>query len=150
MICFQYVEMDITIKQIENESQLKSVLDMCYRILGQKYRSNEFYNYEKWLERLKNKEIMLFAEYEGHPISAVLGRVENKESIVIGFVACDEKYRMKGITKKLMKQFEERAEKSGFKYITLGAQEDACGFYEKCDYHVIKIIDGQKIYQKLL
>ena len=142
--------MEISYKQIENELQLSSVLDMCYRILGQKYRSNEFYSYDKWIERLKNNEIMVFAEYEGYPISAVLGRTENEESIIIGFVACDEKFRMKGITKKLMKLFEEKATKSGYKYITLGAQEDACGFYEKCNYHVIKIIDGQKIYQKNL
>lgn len=142
--------MEVEIEKIENETQLKNVLDMCYRILGEQYRQHEIYNYNKWLERLKNKEILIFAQNEGKPISAVLGRSENSESIIIGFVACEKNYRMKGITKKLMKRFEERALLFGYKYITLGAQENSCGFYEKCGYHVIKIIHDQKIYQKVL
>ena len=40
-------------------------------------------NCSKWLERLKNKEILLYAEYDGHPISAVLGRAEKSISQVV-------------------------------------------------------------------
>ena len=44
--------------------------------------------------------------------------------------------------------FETEAVQAGFRYITLGSEEDV--FYEKCGFHVIDEMHGQKIYQKLL
>lgn len=95
------------------------VLELCYRILG-----------------------------EDKIVSAVLGREESSESLVIGFVACEEEYRRQGISKALMSYFEEAARRKKYKYITLGSKEDA--FYEKCGYKVIFQIHGQNIYQKIL
>lgn len=37
-----------------------------------------------------------------------------------------------------------------FRYITLGADKSAEGFYEKCGFHEIFEIHGQKIYQRML
>lgn len=78
----------------------------------------------------------------------MLGRAENQDSLVIGFVACEEAYRRQGITKKLMDYFEESAKAMGFKYITLGSHADA--FYEKCGYNLIFQIDNRNIYQKII
>lgn len=81
-------------------------------------------------------------------VSAILGRAENKDSLVIGFTACRENYRRQGITKKLLSYFEDLARKKGFKYITLGSEEDV--FYEKCGYRVIFQAHGQNVFQKIL
>ncbi len=40
--------------------------------------------------------------------------------------------------------FETEAVRAGFRYITLGSEEDV--FYEKCGFHVIDEMHGQKIY----
>lgn len=43
-----------------------------------------------------------------------------------------------------------KEKQSGFKYITLGADKNAEGFYEKLGYSIINEMRGQKIYQKVL
>lgn len=138
--------MDIVIKEIKTEQELAAVLDLCYRILGEDH--SEMYGYEAWRKRLANGDPLVYGEKEGKVLSAVLGREESEESLVIGFVACEEEYRRQGITKALMSYFEEIARKKKYKYITLGSKEDT--FYEKCGYKVIFQIHGQNIYQKLL
>lgn len=137
----------IKLKEIETEQELTSVLNLCYSILGND--DTELYCYEAWYRRFKDGLQPLVYAYDGDKIvSAVLGRSENEDSLVIGFVACEESYRRQGITRRLMDYFEERARELGFKYITLGSKEDA--FYEKCGYRIIFEINGQNIYQKVL
>ncbi len=137
----------IKFKEIETEQELKSVLELCYYILGND--DTELYCYDAWYKRFKDGLQPLVYAYDGDKIvSAVLGRSENEDSLVIGFVACDESYRRQGVTRKLMDYFEERAGELGYKYITLGSKEDA--FYEKCGYRIIFEINGQNIYQKIL
>ena len=139
------------IRCVENEEQLKAVLELCYSILGNHLKDVDNYRYEDWKKRLeKDNELLIFACESEKVVAAVLGRRESDESLVLGFVACDEKYRGRGITKELMARFEDNAEKMGFKYITLGADDKATGFYEKCGYKIINEVHGQKIYQKLL
>lgn len=137
----------IEFKEIKTEQELKAVLEMCYRILGND--NAELYGYEAWSRRLRDgRQPLLYSCNNEKVVSAVLGRAENKDSLIIGFVACDENYRRQGITKKLMELFEEKARELGYKYITLGSKEDA--FYEKCGFKTIFEINGQNIYQKVL
>lgn len=137
----------MTMKEVQTERELKQVLDLCYGILGE--NNPELYGYSAWKERLLNGlQPLVYAVEDGKIVSAVLGRAENSDSLVIGFVACDENYRRRGITKKLMFYFEDLARKLNFKYITLGSEEDA--FYEHCGYKIIFQVHGQNIYQKQL
>ena len=136
-----------TMKEIKTEQELKNVLKLCYSVLGE--NNSDLYGYEAWRKRLfDGQQPLVYAEKDGRVVSAVLGRAENKESLVIGFVACDPDYRGKGITKDLMQFFEESAKKMGFKYITLGSEADA--FYEKCGYKLLFQVHDQNIYQKVL
>lgn len=138
---------NVVIKQISTEQELKEVLALCYNILGTE--NEELYGYNAWHKRfLDGQQPLVYALKDNKIVSAVLGRAENKDSLVIGFVACREDYRRQGITKGLMNYFEELARQKGFKYITLGSKEDA--FYEKCGYKVIFKIHDQNIYQKVL
>lgn len=153
----------------ETDEQLKAVLEFCYGILGQYLREVENYRYEDWQKRIeKYSPLLLYAvdaddeksgaasksavaaASEAAVIAAVLGRPENSDSLVMGFAACDEKYRRQGITSELIRKFELNAAEMKFKYITLGADKDAEGFYEKCGYNNIFEVHGQKIYQKIL
>lgn len=137
----------IIIKEIETEQELGDVLNLCYDILGN--NNSELYGYEAWKNRLLDGlQPLVYAIKDDKIVSAVLGRAENEESLVIGFVACHKDYRRQGITKKLMNYFEDIARKKRFKYITLGSKDDI--FYEKCGYNVIFQINGQNIYQKVL
>lgn len=139
----------VQVKEIQTEQELQSTLALCYRVLGEHLREHELYRCEAWQGRLADGlQPLVCAEQDGHIVAAVLGRAENADSLVIGFVACDEAYRGQGITSNLMSYFEELARKMNFKAITLGSQADA--FYERCGYHVIAEMHGQNIYQKLL
>lgn len=137
----------VNMKEIETEQELKEVLELCYRILGTE--NTELYGYAAWHKRfMEGLQPLVYAIKDEKIVSAVLGRAENKDSLVIGFVACHENYRRQGITKELLGYFEDLARKKGFKYITLGSEEDA--FYEKCGYKVIFQTHGQNIFQKIL
>lgn len=136
---------DIVMKQIQTEQELKDVLELCYSILGE--GNPELYGYPAWYGRFLNGlQPLVYAVKDEKIVSAVLGRAENKDSLIIGFVACHQDYRRQGITKELMGYFEELARKMNYKYITLGSKEDV--FYEKCGYKVIFQVHGQNIYQK--
>ena len=138
---------DLVMKKVETEAELMTVLELCYRVLG--IRDDELYGYDAWYKRLQDgNEPLVYAVKDEKIVSAVLGRAENSESLVIGFVACDENFRRQGITKKLLGYFEDLARKQKYKYITLGSKEDT--FYENCGYKVIFQIHDQNIYQKLL
>ena len=138
---------NVQFQEIVTEEELLRVLKLCHRILGD--QPQELYGVDAWRKRLADGlQPLLYAEAGGQVVSAVLGRAESAESLVIGFVACDEAWRMQGITRELMGRFEKRAREMGFKAITLASKADA--FYEKCGYHVIFQTHGQNVYQKLL
>ena len=138
---------DIIYKQVETQTELKEVLKLCYRILGGD--DTELYGYNAWYKRfVEGIHPMIYAEKNGEIVSCVLGRAENQESLVIGFVACHEDYRRQGITRSIMGLFEDLAKEKGYRYITLGSKEDI--FYEKCGYKVINNISGQNVYQKVI
>lgn len=139
--------MTVNMKEIETELELKEVIEVCYDILGTD--NSELYGYDAWHKRLvEGSEPLVYAMKDEEIVAAILGRAENKDSLVIGFVACRENYRRQGITKGLLGYFEDLARKKGFKYITLGSQEDA--FYEKCGYKVIFQVHDQNVFQKIL
>jgi GNAT superfamily N-acetyltransferase len=137
----------VNMKEIQTEQELKEVLEFCYNILGT--NNMELYGYDAWHKRFEEGlQPLVYAMKDEKIVSAILGRAENQDSLVIGFVACHENYRKQGITKALLSYFEDLARKKGFKYITLGSEEDA--FYEKCGYQVIFQIHDQNIFQKIL
>ena len=136
------------IREIKSENELKSVLELCYSILPDTENSI-IYGYKSWVERLSGGlQPMIYAVEDDKIVAAVLGRAENEDSMIIGLVACDKNYRRRGITKKLMLQFEKMSRKMNYKYITLGSKEDA--FYDSCGYKIICKMHGQNIYQKIL
>lgn len=137
----------VNMKEIETEQELKDVLQLCYDVLGTD--NAELYGYDAWHERfLEGTQPLAYAVKDGEVVSAILGRAESRDSLVIGFVACREDCRRQGITKGLMDYFEGLAREKGYRYITLGSKEDA--FYEKCGYQVIFQVHGQNIFQKTL
>lgn len=139
--------MSVEIRKITTRSELEEVLCLCYRVLGE--TNQELYSPSALEARLKDgKQPLLYAWKDNRVVSAVLGRAESAESLIVGFVACQEDYRRQGITRRLMEAFEADARALGFRYITLGSRED--GFYEKCGYQVIFQTHGQNIYQKML
>ena len=140
---------DIRYAHVAGEVTLHRVLDLCCGILGERVCQRAPYRREDWLIRLTEcLELLLYAADGKRIVSAVMGRPESVESLVCGFVACDEKYRRQGITRRLMEMLADTARQKGFRYITLGS--DADGFYEKCGYRPIFEIHGQAIYQLLL
>lgn len=135
----------VIMKEIETEQELREVLDLCYDILGTDH--TELYGYEAWQKRLADGlQPLVYAMKGDEIVSAILGRAENQDSLVIGFVVCRENYRRQGITMGLLGYFEELARKKGFRYITLGSKEDA--FYEKCGYQVIFQVQDQNIFKR--
>lgn len=140
--------MDYTIKRISDKSELKEVLELCWDILGQP--NTDIYSEEAWQSRLDNGCLLLYAEIDGKPAAAVLARAENSDSVVLGYCCCREEYRRRGITRALFAALEHNAADNGYKYITLGSDDGAWGFYEKCGCTLINEIHGQRIYQKML
>ena len=136
---------ELAMKEIKTEEELKSVLELCYRILGND--NEEIYGFEACRGRLQEcGHPMVYAVKDDTIVSAVLGRSEGNGNVIIGMVACHEDYRRQGITRKLMGYFEECAKEMGFNRATLGSRAD--GFYESCGYKVIFNTGYQNVFQK--
>lgn len=141
--------MTYRIKQVSSEQELRAVLDLCYSILGEHHEG--LYSYKAWCRRLEHNYLLLYAECgDGKPISAVLGRVENAEGVIVGFVACKEEYRRMGITSSLMRALEQSAAERGFSRLTLTSYNDAWKFYQSLGYTLLSDRLGRKTYQKEL
>lgn len=140
--------MTYSIRQVSNERELKSVLDLCYSILGEHHEG--LYSYKAWCSRLEHNYLMLYAECGGIPVSAVLGRVENSDGVAACFVACREDFRRMGITSAVMKAFEQSAAAHGFSRVTLTSYNDAWKFYQSLGYSLLSDRLGRKTYQKEL
>ena len=135
---------------VEDIAELNKVLKFCYEILGEHDDNDNVYGPAAWANRLDQNYLMVYAEIDGDIVSAVMGRAENQDSIVLGFAACRADCRNNGITSSLLSKLENNARKYGYKYITLGSADESFGFYEKCGYNMITEMHGQKISQTLL
>lgn len=72
------------ILQIKNEEQLAPVLEMCYRILGKHLREVDNYKFEDWKQRIDKDSALLLYAYENNKVlSAVLGRRESSDSLIL-------------------------------------------------------------------
>ena len=74
-----YLMSQFLIKEIETEQELRDVLRLCYRILGESVP--EIYGYTAWRERFLNgMQPLIYAVKDNKIVSAVLGRAENPEN----------------------------------------------------------------------
>ena len=138
----------IQIACADSPERLEPALSLCYDILGEHLRRAEGYRPEDWRARVAPYgRLLLYAHEGGQVVAAALGRPENPESLVCGFVACRADFRRRGVGRRLMAQLAANARDMGFRYITLGAQPGSEGFYEACGYRVIARTEDQSIYQ---
>lgn len=79
-------------------------------------------------------EFMLYAQHDDETVGVVFGIVEKNNSITVGMVAADERYRHCGIASSLIRELEKRVLARGHHFIVLGALEPAERFYLKCGY----------------
>jgi ribosomal protein S18 acetylase RimI-like enzyme len=90
---------------------------------------------------VKNISCMLRNE-EGEIIAGITGKI-NWYSLHIDFLWVDESLRGKGYGKKLLDNIEKTALENKCRLIQLDTFSfQAPGFYQKCDYKIVGIIDG--------
>jgi len=82
----------------------------------------------------KNPRYIVIAKNENEIIGAILSSDENEDTLLIGELAVDEKYRKAGVGTSLVKQLEQNSIKLNKKEISLGAQETSENFYLKMGY----------------
>lgn len=139
-----------TVKTVETVEELKEVLAMCYTMLPDGWSEDDVYGVEAWIKRMSERYLLVYAADEhGKPASAALGRAENADSVVLGFVFCRADCRRQGLTRACVERLEENARAHGYRCITLGSSDEAWGFYEVCGYRQVNEMHGQRIYQKV-
>ncbi len=128
------------------QSTSLTVLALDKKVFGiSSEQRNSVYSREKWLERMTNYgDLMLFAESSGEIIGIVLGRIENKGSIIVGPVAVDESFRKHGIARQLMLLLEKHALRHSIHRLAVRAEESAEGFYEKLGYKGVLLVQSQE------
>ncbi len=128
---FNYV-----IKNVTNETDLDNTLSFIREIFKDRLELIPIeFSKETWLIRMtKSADFMLYAQHENEIVGVVFGVVENNNSVTIGPVAADKRYRRCGIAASLLKELEKRVLARGHHFLVLGALEPAEGFYLKCGY----------------
>lgn len=82
----------------------------------------------------KDPKYIVIAKDGDKIIGAILSSDENEDTLLIGELAVDKKYRKAGVGTSLVKQLEQNAIKLNKKTISLGAQEPSENFYLKMGY----------------
>ena len=82
----------------------------------------------------KDPKYIVIAKDGNEVIGAVLSSDENEDTLLIGELAVNEKYRKLGIGTSLIQQLEKNAVKLNKKEISLGAQGPAENFYIRLGY----------------
>ncbi len=138
--------MNITIKHVATEQQLDATLAFDKKVFGHSSENHSpAYSRNKWVERMKTHgDLMLYAEMGGEVIGIVFGRIENGNSITVGPVAVDERFRKHGIARELMFLLEKRALRHGIHHLGLGAVESAEEFYQKLGYTGTLLVQSEK------
>lgn len=124
------------IKNVTNETELDNTLSFARVIFKDSGRLNHpVFTNEYWLTRMPDSaDFMLYAQHDDEIVGVVFGHVESNNSITVGMVAADERYRHHGIASSLLKELEKRVLAKGHHFIVVGAAETAEGFYLKCGY----------------
>ena len=82
----------------------------------------------------KDPKYIVIAKDGDKIIGAILSSDENEDTLLIGELAVDEKYRKAGVGTSLVKKIEQNAIKLNKKTVSLGAQEPSENFYFKMGY----------------
>ena len=134
------------IKNVTNEIDLDNTLSFVKTIFRDRLELIPLeFSKETWLVRMTNSaDFILYAQHEDEIGGVVFGIVESNNSITIGMVATDERYRHHGIASSLFTELEKRVMDRGHHFIVLGALEAAEGFYLKCGYTPHLFIQGKR------
>ena len=74
---------------------------------------------------------------DAKPAVCARALLENENTWHIQRVACLKEFRRQGLAKKLLQYIEHKAKENKLAYLTLGAQDQAQGFYLSLGYHVV-------------
>ena len=122
------------IDNVRTTEELDSVLQFVYEIFPQLNNDEYRYSCSFWIEKLSElPELLLYARDGSTICGSVFGWVSNG-GVTVGHCGVDSAYRSKGVGSALMLELEKRAKDLGHHRITLGAVEEAEGFYEKLGY----------------
>lgn len=132
------------IRHIFSTDDLESVLCFVRGILPTIGVSEGKYSCSFWLDQMNVYPDLLLYAKDGEVIcGSVLGWVDNG-TITIGACCVDNTYRGKGIGRSLIVELEKRAKTLGFHSFSLGAVEDAEGFYEKIGFKGALLIQSKE------
>ena len=138
--------MNYKIKNVTNETELDKVLEFNRNVfnLSPETEISADYTREAWISRIENYgEWMLYTEADEEVIGIVFGRVGGENSVTVGPVATDIRFRKQGIAAALMAELEKRVFSRGYHYLALGSAENAEGFYLKCGFTASLLIQDK-------
>ena len=132
------------IDHVRNLDELESVLQLVYDLFPQLDKGEYRYSRSFWIEKMGEvPELLLYAKDGPTICGSVFAWVDNA-AVTIGHCGVDSAYRGQGVGRALMVEVEDRVRGIGYRGITLGAVEDAEGFYEKLGYTGSLLIQSQE------
>ena len=125
--------MDISLVSPNSKAEVQDVYSFVKNIL--KFSDDHPRSLDFYLNIFqKDPRYVVIAKDGSEIIGAILSSDENKDTLLIGELAVDEKYRKAGVGTRLILQLEQYAIQINKKEISLGAQGSAENFYLKMGY----------------
>ena len=110
----------IEIKTVKSEKELKDLFNVLSEIFyDDAVENDEHYytmseRYEEMKEQYKkNKDFLMYVEKDNQIVAGLTGKSMDleKKKITIGILAVKKEYRMNGLAKRLVEEFEKRCKK---------------------------------------
>jgi len=135
---------ELKIRQLNenNFSEAMKILDkelIGKRVRGDKFLLDKFKEFPRFFKGIFLDKL-LFGVICGFP---------REDYLLISELAVDSRFRRRGFGKKLVKSFEQNAQKKGYNKINVGAKDNALGFYSSLDYKPFLLIQYKEGYYSI-
>ena len=134
----------LEIRTVKSEKKLKKLFNVLSEIFYDNAVENKehYYTmserYEKMKLQFKNdKDFLMYIEDNNRIVAGLTGKNLDfeKKKITIGVLSVRKEYRMNGLARKLVNEFENRCKKKKIEHIDLGARFRACNLYKNLNYN---------------
>jgi AraC-like DNA-binding protein/GNAT superfamily N-acetyltransferase len=137
-------EEEMRISKIDNDLVLKKVMILADKLFNLTAEGQKNYGQEFWRRQFSvTPELMIYAEDDGKIIGLAFGFVDDN-AVTISYVGTEKEYKSQGIEQALVQEMEKRTKALGYGLLAVGVLPGEEGFWEKCGYKGLLLIQSEK------
>lgn len=134
---------NLEIRQIK-KNEFQKAMKILNNELKVRVRDNNFLS-----QKFKKFPQFFMGVFLDNELIGIICGFPREDYLLISELAIDSKFQRRGFGQRLVKTFEQNAQKKNYNKINVGAQDEILGFYQNLDYNPFLLIQYKKGYYSL-